>query len=133
MLAAVDHTVKIHGFDTASSLGSPGSPPSSPLSCHSYGTTKSTYNSTPLPNNSDVILGIDSDAITAELDMKYEFEYESGKRLEGKELELHLKKSNSKLAMKVKYFRSENEQLLLSELQVCKNTCNYSVDHVRFF
>ena len=110
------------------SFGSPGSPPpsctSSPLS----------YLETESPRNAfENILGIDSDALNAELNAVYDFEKpQLGEKLKGEELVSYLKKSNSKLAEKVHHYRNEYE-LLQSEFQKCEQKCKDSVDRIRHF
>ena len=95
------------------SFGSPGSPPSS--------------------ESLDNILGIDSDALGAELDLKYGFEKpELEEKLEGEQLTSYLKECNSKLASKVRHYRNQCEILQL-ELQEREQKCNDSVDRIRHF
>ena len=110
------------------SFGSPGSPPPS---CTS---SPSSYIETESPRNAfENILGIDSDALNAELDAVYDFEKpQLGEKLKGEELVSYLKRSNSKLAEKVHHYRSEYESLQ-SEFQKCEQKCKDSVDHIRHF
>ena len=109
--------------ESMSSFGSPGSPPPTPDS-------ELTLSSS---NELDETLGIDSDALTAELNTRYNFEKpELGEKLEGQELVSHLKESNMKLAAKVRHYRNQSERAK-AELQSCKMAHNDSVDRIRYF
>lgn len=113
---------------TSISYGSPGSPPPTP-DIYSFDARTPIDQAT----NVDKILGIDSVALSAELDVQYDFEISgSDEKLEGEALITHLKESNCKLTEKVKYYRKEQE-LLQSEVQSCKKEHSDSVSRIRHF
>ena len=126
--------------ELSSSFGSPGSPPPSTTSSVSSFRPDPGQPSVPVcdqeqphSNNFENVLGIDIDAMEAELNMRYGWQKgDLETHLTGEELASHLKESNARLASKVKKYRDQCERLE-SMLQECQQKSQDSVDSIRNF
>ena len=113
-------------------FGSPGSPPSSPLSNLDYCESSNDLKETPDSIENDSLIGIDSAALIYDLEHSQNFELVSGEYLKDSELLIHLKKHTDTLTNKVHFYQRKCESLT-EQLDKFRKDSKDSISSIRHF